>query len=208
MWDFKNKQWNDIPGAAVRIAAGPNGLPIHVNSNNEIYLWTGDSKDYVSQGNKWTRLPGAAVDCAMGYEGSIWIAGTDKGVYNYVKSTNSWIQIDGAALQITAGPDGLPAVIGTDSVPYKRIDDSTTGKIPDDWSATEGAYTNPDEKDDISDCDPKYWELLTGAAIDIGISPEGNVWSLGTNQGIYYWKEDTFEWIQVPGAGVRIAVAP
>jgi hypothetical protein len=54
------------------------------------------------------------------------------------------------------------------------------------------------------------WEQMPGSAIDISISPEGDVYVLGTShtQGgnsIFKWTEDG--WMELPGGGVSIAAA-
>lgn len=54
-----------------------------------------------------------------------------------------------------------------------------------------------------------HWELLSGAATDIGIGADGSVWVIGTNSrrgGYAIYRLDHFGWMRVEGAGVRIDV--
>lgn len=47
---------------------------------------------------------------------------------------------------------------------------------------------------------------MPGRALDIGIGPTGDVWVIGTNQGIYRWSGG--RWKRAPGAAKKIAVGP
>ena len=56
------------------------------------------------------------------------------------------------------------------------------------------------------------WAEMPGAGHDLGISPTGNVWAIGTNVvgqngdfGIHHFKEGV--WSSVSGGGIRISVA-
>ena len=50
------------------------------------------------------------------------------------------------------------------------------------------------------------WVLLPGAAMDIGIGANGDVWVTGTDSRIYKWDGST--WVAIDGAAVRVAVDP
>jgi streptogramin lyase len=50
------------------------------------------------------------------------------------------------------------------------------------------------------------WEQVPGAALDIEIGPDGEVWMIGQDEGIYRWTGS--DWEQVVGTAVRIAVGP
>jgi hypothetical protein len=55
------------------------------------------------------------------------------------------------------------------------------------------------------------WQLLPGAANDIGVGADGSAWVIGQDQepggyGIYHWVNNN--WVQVDGGAVRIAVGP
>jgi hypothetical protein len=55
------------------------------------------------------------------------------------------------------------------------------------------------------------WQLLPGAATDIGVGADGSVWVTGTNPlpggfGIYRW--DGSNWNEYPGGATQIAVGP
>lgn len=52
------------------------------------------------------------------------------------------------------------------------------------------------------------WNQIPGGALDIAISPEGNLWIIGSNQGIYYYNSKKGDWTQVSGGAVKIAVGP
>lgn len=205
-YDFKSASWIDIYGAAIRIAAGPKGVPIHVNNNNEIYLWAGTAGQW--QGQTWTRMPGAAIDVGYGADGSLWITGTDQGVYRYIAAKNVWVQIDGAATQISVDQYGQPWVTNSGNGIFRRLDQCSSGlKYPADASPKDTPVA-PKYTDAPTPCAWSSWEQTTGAIMDIAVGPEGNVWAIGSNQGIYTWDETAFTWRQINGAGVRIAVGP
>jgi hypothetical protein len=62
------KKWQKIPGSALRIACGPDGNAVVVNTKQNIYQYTG---------KKWNRLPGRAFDVGIGADGSVWVIGTN-----------------------------------------------------------------------------------------------------------------------------------
>ena len=53
------------------------------------------------------------------------------------------------------------------------------------------------------------WQELPGSARDIGCGPNGEVWIVGSDRGIYQWSENAYSWQQVSGSNARrITVGP
>jgi hypothetical protein len=55
------------------------------------------------------------------------------------------------------------------------------------------------------------WQLLDGAAVDIGVGANGAVWVVGTNPavgGFGIWQRTPNGWVNVPGGATEIAVDP
>ena len=120
--------WKTLPGAAVRIGAGPNGRAAVVNSAGDVYTWEGGS---------WKRMPGAARDVAYGVDGTLVAAGKDGEVYRW--SGNAWSKVEGdkalgaagGAHSLAVGPRGELWVVaakgeilrhdGRAGAPWKRI---------------------------------------------------------------------------------------
>jgi hypothetical protein len=55
----------------------------------------------------------------------------------------------------------------------------------------------------------QFWEQIPGAALDIGVGPDGSVWAVGQStygydHGLYYW--DGYRWHEQRGGAVRVDV--
>jgi hypothetical protein len=94
-----------MPGAAVRVAAKPDGNAVVVNSAGGIYS---------SKGKNWVRLSGAAKDVGVGSNGKIWVIGTNRegGGYGiYRRDGNKWQKIGGSAVKISVDGKGHAWVV-------------------------------------------------------------------------------------------------
>lgn len=94
-----------MPGAAVRVAAKPDGSAYVVNSAGGIYS---------SKGTQWTRLSGAAKDIGVGSNGKMWVIGTNReaGGYGiYRRDGAKWTKIAGSALKIAVNGKGNAWVV-------------------------------------------------------------------------------------------------
>jgi extracellular elastinolytic metalloproteinase len=135
--------------------------------------------------NKWQTKPGAAVDIAIGADGTAWVVGTKTvgdsfATYRWNTGRKDWDDMGGSALRIAVARDGT--AWGVDK----------QGAIQQ-WTASSGWVTKP------------------GAANDIAAGPDGSIWVVGTKQvgdsfATYRWNTAQNGWDEMGGAALRIAV--
>src|SRR5438045_4627753 len=106
IYKLAGKNWQNIPGGAVRIAVCPGDQAWVVNDHHNIFRWVGRS---------WQLIPGAAEDVGCGANGSVWVIGTNPetggfGIYQF-NGHNGWNKIPGSAVRIAVGPGGDPYVV-------------------------------------------------------------------------------------------------
>jgi hypothetical protein len=91
----------------VAIAVDPDGNPWVVNSAHQIFHWNRSG---------WTLFPGAAVDVGVGFDGSVWVVGTNPTVGGYgiyLWDGQAWNAFPGGAVRIAVDPDGAPWVVNS-----------------------------------------------------------------------------------------------
>ena len=128
-WNNVTNQWNqDQFGAATRIAVYPDGRPLAVTSNGDV--WIRSNSDPFS--GQWFAIAApsitsfsGAIDVGAGSDGSIWAIGNgavDSGgdcpIFKWdptLGGDGGWLQDQsgGAALRIAVGPDGRPWVVNS-----------------------------------------------------------------------------------------------
>lgn len=198
-WNPTTKKFQTISGGAVRIGVAPNGNPWVVNSNNDIFSW---------DGSNWTQQPGKALDIGCAVDGTVYIVGTDNTLQKWIPTTRQWATLDLAGIvQVTGDKYGNAWAVSSKSEIITVADDAANWKWPADRileEATPASAKIPPSTDTKKD----YLEQLPGSALDVGVSPEGNVWIIGSDQGIYGWNEAKYTWERVSGGAVRIAVGP
>ena len=101
-WEMKNAGYNGR-----RITVDHSGRPWIVNTSGQIY---------VENSNGWYLLPGRALDIDAGDDGSVWIIGTNEGIYEFQPSSGGvvspeWLRHTGSAQRITVDDTGTPWVV-------------------------------------------------------------------------------------------------
>lgn len=102
--------WNEVGGAAVRIAVDPQGRPWVVNAGGNIFRRNLNN-------NSWDLLPGSASDIGIGDDGSAWIIGTNayppggNGIFRW--SGSEWREVGGAAVHVAVDPQGRAWVVNS-----------------------------------------------------------------------------------------------
>ena len=89
-----------FPGAAVKVAVDPAGVPWVLNAAGAIFKW---------ERQCLPPKPGSAIDIAIGAEGSVWVIGSNNGIYKL--AGGSFLPVPGSANKIGVGADGNPWVI-------------------------------------------------------------------------------------------------
>jgi hypothetical protein len=114
-FDWATNTWLVQPGGnGARIAVDSTGIAWMVNTSNSIYRWTP-----ALNGGSWTKMPGAAVDIAVGGSSdSVWIVGTNGKMYRW--NGSAWVIKDSGSngWRIAVGSDGRPWMINTSGSIY------------------------------------------------------------------------------------------
>lgn len=146
----------------------PNGDAVHIGLGGGI--WQGD-------GQKWTKLPGAAKDVAVGSNGKLWVIGTNReaGGYGiYRRDGARWTKIGGSAVKIAVNGAGNAWVVN--------------------------------KHGNIYEYDGKRWHHRPGKALDVGCYDDA-VMVVGTDRRYYRYNHAQRSWARTTGAsGAAIAV--
>lgn len=103
-WNAGRSNWDKVPGSAERIAVDSRGNAIVVNKAKEVFVW-------MSAGlfGQFMRLPGTALDVGTGADGSVFIVGTDHGLYQL--AGGNWQKREGTFDTVAVDPRGSPWAI-------------------------------------------------------------------------------------------------
>jgi hypothetical protein len=121
---LQNGKWTTIPGGAIRVDVGPDGVPWVVGKTGNIYK---------RQGTRWQRVPGTAKDIGIGPNGSVWIIGTDtqsEGYGIYYLAGGAWKQVAGGAVHITVGPRSTPWLVNSSGKVFKKTEVGSQSRLP------------------------------------------------------------------------------
>jgi predicted Zn-dependent protease len=170
-YNYVTHQFLPVPGGGQRIAVGPDGLPWIVNNNGQIYKMGSDAK--------WQKLPGSALDIAVGATGAAYIISTVPApggfAIKYWKN-NQWNQMPGkGAVRIAVSSTGVAWAIDIANKILK-----SNGTSMDDTGAL---------------------------GRDIAAGANGSVYAIGQTAvfgGYSVKKNENGCWVQLDGGGVAI----
>ena len=116
IWQWNGSAFVAVPGAGMRIAVNPIGMPWLINDQHQIFA---------RDGANWILLPGAANDVGVGLDDTAWVTGTD-GVPYYWAGTEFRALPGGATnigfgANIAADEDGLPWITNTFGNIFQRV---------------------------------------------------------------------------------------
>jgi len=187
VFQWENSSWVQRNGAGTKLAVSPEGDPWVVNHTGSIWYWNG-SEFILAPGNGCATWIGVG---AGGSYGAPWIVGcqveqnNNYGIYQLQGST--WVQQPGEATRIAVGPNG-PWVINAAGNVFYWVNGNFT-VVPGNVCGTSIAVG------------PSSSATPFGEAWILGCTFEStgyNIFQLGSN----------WNWEQVPGAAIQIAVSP
>lgn len=200
---WNGKEWGKVDGGLVNIAVLPDGNPVGINSEAEIWQRADAA---------WTRLPATADRIAVGANGQIWVLGTNHvgpGDYQpYFWDGKNWAGIDGGLTDIAVLPNGAPVGINSEGQIWQRINNVWT-RLPDvAIRIAVGAngqiwilgtnHVGADGDYQPYFWDGKKWTGVDGGLIEIAVSPNGSL--IGVNSQGQIWQRINNGWIRLPGA--------
>jgi len=197
--------WRQLPGAALDIGAGPNGLWVIGTQAVE-----GGYEIFRMFGSNWGKVPGGGVRIDVDPSGNAWIT-TDKGtIFRY--TGNGWAAVPGLAKDIGVGPTGV-WVIGVGAVQggysvYRWANnawqDMKSGGVRIDVDPQGNAWIVND-KGDVFRYTGSAWAAVPGIkARDVGIGADGSVFATATDGGVHKWSGSA--WIKRDGGLAEITV--
>ncbi|MGH6611085.1 MAG: tectonin domain-containing protein [Burkholderiaceae bacterium] len=108
---WNGRDWDLVPGGAVRIDADPQGNPWVVNDQGDVLRLAG---------GKWQRLSGRGTAVTVGSDGTAWLLGSDRvaGGYSVQRWTGQgWRRVPGGAVALAAGR--VPWLVNSDGHIYQ-----------------------------------------------------------------------------------------
>lgn len=164
----------------------------------------------------WQALPGAAIDIAVGPDGSAWIAGP-RGDLIYQWSGGAWSMIPAAGKRIAVGPDNTPWLVAPDGRVWRRREgqwEHIPASVPavDIAAGARGGVflTGTDESIHELAGDAFVPFSGQGRARRLTVGPDRSLWTLAAQATM--WRHDGNAWSAVPtppgGAAHDLAVGP
>ncbi|MBL7851678.1 MAG: hypothetical protein JNN04_12310 [Cyclobacteriaceae bacterium] len=181
VFSWNGKGWDQATGGGARIAVDGSGNPWIVNSINDIYQYSSPSK--------FTKLPGKAIDIAIG-GGRVWVIGTnpvgngDYGIFSW--NGKGWDQAKGGGIRIGVDQNGNPWITNFVKEIYE-------------FTSPTNFIKRPGQANDIAIGSGKVWVIGNDSP---SISPDlthdtylkdfmaGNVVSIPVNIDCHFFEDD------------------
>jgi hypothetical protein len=199
--------WDQVAGAAVRIAVDPSGNPWVVDGVNQIFRWVNGA---------WQNVPGLAQDIGIGADGSVWVIGAPSGVAFGQRMWDSGIGVDGSVWAATNPDPGGYGIYKWTGSSWEQVAGAGVRIAAD----PRGNAWVVNRAGGIFEFGAGSWRQYPGAGIDIGVGADGSVWVVGTRtarsgpewehrlpQGndVFRWN-GVDAWRQVRGGAVSVSV--
>jgi tectonin-like protein len=153
----------------------------------------------------WTPFPGAALDVGAGADGTLYVIGTNGGIFRWTGST--WDQLPGAGVRIAVGPTGDPWIVNKDNA-ISQWTGSTWKQLPgagtDIGVGADGSAWVIGTNAGVYQWTGSAWSETSGAGARIAVGPTGDPWLVNKENAIFRWTGST--WDELPGAGTDIGV--
>ena len=198
-------KWEQMPGAAKAIAARGDNIWVigtrKTTAGYALYHWNGKGWDE-SQGKGGVRL-------AIGPKGNPLVLCADGSIYE--QTPQGPVDLPGSATDLASSASGLIVCAGTKKVDgghaiYKW--DSGAWKLLD--GGADRLAVNPlgtvfvvNDSGNMCYGDGQHWIAIKGQAKELAIGSRGDMWSIGTDHGIYVMSNGA--WKKIDGEGVAIA---
>ncbi len=171
--------WIVLPGAAVDIGVGANGVLWVTNAEGGIYRWINGA---------WNQMPGAAVRVSVDPQGNAWVVNSGSGIYRWTGGT--WVQQPGGLSDIGVGANGTVWGVNAGGFIYRWTGSS--------WTQMPGAAVrvSVDPQGNawvVTSAGGIYlwtgstWVQKPGAAKDVAACHNGDVYVIGTENALYKW---------------------
>jgi hypothetical protein len=175
--------FTQIPGAAVAVAASPDGSLWALSTQGGPV----DKSIYHYANGTWTNIPGAAMRIAVGPDNTLWAVNSAGGIYSY--KNGAWSTIAGGASDISVALDGSVYVISNQ--PGNSFGNGIYHYANGTWTQLPGAGVRVAASWDTRNC-YKY-----------NVAP-GSIYVVNAQTALYTYTPQA-GYTQIPGAGVQVA---
>jgi len=183
-WSNERSRFQNFPGTLIRIAVGPDGFPLGINTNRDIFRH--DGKD-------WKNIKGKAEDIAVGADGTVIISDAEEKLYKLNSTMTRFELISGKkGDKIAVAPDGSPWVIRKDGSIFRCDTDPCTRlkrKGRDIAIGPDGSVFMLSTRNQlfIFDETEDNWQriLISQNPIAIAVGPEGRPWFADTKNNVF-----------------------
>jgi tectonin-like protein len=184
-WSNQRSKFQNFPGTLIRIAVGPDGFPLGINIDRDIFRH--DGKD-------WKNIKGKAEDISIGADGTVIISDAEERLFRLNNAMTRFERISGKGDKLAVAPDGSPWVIRKngqifrcDTDPCTRL--RRTGR--DIAIGPDGSVYMVSNKNQLfifdNDEDEDNWKriLISQSPIAIAVGPKGRPWFADNKNDIY-----------------------
>lgn len=174
--------WQPVSGKAFDVSIGGDGSIWHVGGNGSLYRKMPKDARWAAI-HKGSRTPNRHV---------VQVEAQNKDrAFVRTKDNNMWIVDKGKPWENVAGAASYIASNAKNELYHLGLDGKTVYRYE----------YNPNYK--------KFWHKFNGVITQISVGPNGNLWGVGTNKGIYQRKSKQVKdtWHRYPGATSQVSVS-
>ncbi len=162
----------------------------------------------VSAQSGFQTVDGAATAIGIGANGSVWVVGTNKAVYN--RTGNTWQRVDSSEItRVAVDPQGNPWVIGGGGAMYRRVNNAWVnipGQAFDIGIGADGSVYHVGLSGTLFKWTGTAWGNSFGNdAQQVAVDPQGNPWTLSKTGEIARYTGTSKQ--VLPGQGLSIAIS-
>lgn len=196
VFHYTGKGWQPIPGQSVS--------DVGIGKEGTMWAVANDSQIFRRSKGKWELIQGSkAKRISVGPDGDAWIINEAGRPLHYSISQKKWEKQSGGGHDIGVAGDGSVWGIGPNKEENGFGIYTRKMTIPSKWQKVAGGATNisvdgsgiayiTNSSKRIFVFNGKRWSVWSGRANDIGVSPDGQMWVIGSNRqggghGIFRW---------------------
>jgi hypothetical protein len=135
-------------------------------------------------------MPGSARDIGASPDGSVWIVGSGKTIYQWNESAFDWNARSGSADVITVDSSGTPWVVNESNEIFKRQGGNwreMPGQAIDIGAGADGSVWIIGDNESIYQWNESAfdWQQVSGSGRRIDVAADGTPWIVNDNNDIF-----------------------
>jgi len=219
-WNAQTQNWVQVPGALAQIAAGADGSVWGVNSQNNVYHYTGSAQPY----HTLIQIPGSFQQISVAPDGAILAVDANNLVYAFDRGTQTFQNVPGQPLaQISVGSAGRVWGVDADGGIWQMGQPPANVLNPANlFSNVAGELNQIAVSANVSIFGINLYGQtymlgqplpnvngfvnIPGTLAQLSLGVDGTVWGVNAQQQIYSYDSNTQSWVNIPGSLVQISV--